>query len=340
VAKSNPRLRPLLIRPGARHACAGDGLCCTDAHVLGPVSPREAARARAIVPTAITRSRALGIAALATVGHGCVFLEEGGCRLHREHGAGYKPATCRHFPLALVATPRGGRVTTDHRCPCRTMGARPLLGENVALAALTDERGRLLAHARIGASVLVARGRRVPFARYAAREETLRAALASGVAPEDVLAVAPFPRLAGISWGDVAHHLRSKLDGTSAGDALAWAGDAILSLSDLASPALRARPWSPAFDRAERRAPEAPAAPIFGDWVADELWSMPWPGLAPFDAWCAGLATQVAIARWVAARLASSGARLDRAAAEGVLVGELCARAPLWASVVAAIEPP
>ena len=30
--------RPLIVRPGARFACAGDGLCCTDLHALGPLT--------------------------------------------------------------------------------------------------------------------------------------------------------------------------------------------------------------------------------------------------------------------------------------------------------------
>jgi len=36
-----PRARPLLVRPGARFTCSGDGLCCTDLHALGPMTRTE-----------------------------------------------------------------------------------------------------------------------------------------------------------------------------------------------------------------------------------------------------------------------------------------------------------
>lgn len=338
-AAAPPARAPLLVRPGARHACAGDGLCCTDAHVLGPVTRAEAVRACAIEPRAIVRNRALSIAALRTVGHDCVFLDAGGCRLHREQGALYKPATCRHFPLALVATPAGLRVTSDHRCPCRSLGDRPLLDEAAARGALTAGGERLVPQHRVGATVALAKGRRAAFSRYVRIEAELLDALSNGAACDDVLAEAPFPPLEGITWGDVGHHLRSKLDGTSAGDALAWGGDAILALLELAKPSLRARPWSPAFDRAEARAAESDAEAIFADWIADELWALPWEGVTTFDRGRAALATQLAIARWVAGRLVAIGTRADRAAAEGVLVGELSARSPAWTSTLERVAP-
>ena len=57
---------------------------------------------------------------------GCVFLmADQRCSVHAQLGAEAKPDGCRRFPLGLAATPNGGRITTDHRCPCRTMGDRP-----------------------------------------------------------------------------------------------------------------------------------------------------------------------------------------------------------------------
>jgi Fe-S-cluster containining protein len=332
------RVRPLLVRDGVRYACAGDGLCCTDAHVLGRVTRAEAKRANAFQRGVTYRNEELGIVALRVVSHRCVFLDEAGCRFHRERGPREKPATCRHFPLGVVATPNGGRVVTDHRCPCRTMGDRPRLLPEAALASLTEAGERLEPLGHATKTIALSRGRRVSFARYAELEATLLARLASGEAPELVLDAEPFPRLHGITWGDVAHTLRGQLDGSSGGDALAWAGDAILSVFGTTKPQLRARPWSEAFDRAETRSTEGDAELIFRDWIADEIWSLAWTQHAPFDIARAAIASQLAIARWVSKRLTGVGVRSDRAAAESVLVAELLSRAGLWRTVVRAIR--
>lgn len=325
------------MRPGVRYACVGDGLCCTDAHVLGPVTRVEAARISAVRPGAVMRNRQLAIAALRTENGGCVFLGEGGCSLHRDRGAAFKPATCRHFPIGLVATPSGGRVTTEHRCPCRTMGERPLLDASEAERALTEGGERLSAHARVPATIALEKRRRVSFARYEALEAELLGALAAGRSIEDALAVEAFPPLADVTWADVGHHLRGRLDGTASTTALAWAGDAVLALVASTRVGTRDRPWKPAFDRAEARSPESDPEAIFADWVADEIWSLSWQPIATFSVARSALASRLAIARWVSARLRSEGTRPDRAAAEGVLVGEMAGAATLWDSVLAAI---
>ena len=44
------RVRPFLVRPGARYRCFGDGLCCTDIHILGPLTKTEAKRVAKVDP--------------------------------------------------------------------------------------------------------------------------------------------------------------------------------------------------------------------------------------------------------------------------------------------------
>src|SRR5260370_891972 len=102
-AVGEAKVRPLLLREGARYACFGDGLCCTDMHALGP----------------LTRSEVVQL---------------------RSHAV--------------------------------------------------------------------------------ERNEHLRA----------VLGAAPFPSLDDVTWTDVAHHFRSRLDGTGCSVALAWFGDRILEV--------------------------------------------------------------------------------------------------------------
>jgi hypothetical protein len=316
----------------------GDGLCCTDAHVLGPVTRAEAARISAVRPGAVIQNRTLAIAALRTEGGSCVFLGEGGCSLHRERGAAFKPATCRHFPVGLVATPHGGRVTTEHRCPCRTMGERPPLDAAEAARSLTEGGERLVAHARVGTDIALDASRRVPFALYEALEGEMLGGLAAGKAIEDVLGIEAFSPLQTIVWSDVGHHLRGRLDGTASTTALAWAGDAVLALTDGLRTRPRDRPWKPAFDRAERRSVEGDPEAIFADWVADEIWNLSWTTTATLSVAKASIASRLAIARWVAMRLRAEGTRPDRAAAEGVLVGEMSGAATLWDSVLDALH--
>jgi hypothetical protein len=160
------------------------------------------------------------------------------------------------------------------------------------------------------------------------------------IAGELDLGVEPFPALDTATWTDVAHHYRSKLDGSACGDALAWFGDVILAMNGTRVRD-RARPWSPAFDRAEARSPhvEAPDL-VIGDWLADEIWGLEWTARGSFLHARLDLATRLAVVREIARRLENAGVRADRAAAEAVLVGELAGAAPLWRTVVNAFVLP
>lgn len=338
MTTSRPRVRPLLARPGARFACAGDGLCCTDAHALGPVTRKERKQVELFRADATVYLPMLEGRALASKADGsCVFLGASArCSIHAEHGPEAKPDACQRFPYGLVATPDGGRITTEHRCPCRTLGDRAPLDVSDADRALSAGKGRVDADARIGPRVRMSKRRRVGWSVYRTEEEPLLDRLARGERPETVLDAVPWPKLRVSPWTDIGHLLRSCVDGTACGEALVLAGDVLLALVGERRRPLRARPWSTWFDRAERRA-KAPGEgeDVLRDYVADQLWRLDWCAFgATFAQGRADIATRVALARAVAERLRAAGTREDRAMAEAVFVVELTAATSIWESVL------
>lgn len=248
---------PLLVRVGARFACSGDGLCCTDLHALGPVSRKETKRLRVIQPGSVIKHQSLKIHMIDTVSHpgggeGCTFLRPHGCGIYSE-----RPHTCHHFPYNLTSTPLGLRVSTDHRCPCRTLGPRPALDPEAARSSLSDALGRLLPDVRVGATIPLRPRYNIAFARYQDEvENPLLRALLDGDDPLAALATAPFAPLKSSSWGDVAHLLRGYADGTTGGEAVALFGDVLLTLQGQNTRAKRNRKWAWAFDNAEARGVE------------------------------------------------------------------------------------
>jgi Fe-S-cluster containining protein len=333
-----PRVRPLLVRAGARFACAGDGLCCADAHLLGPVSAPEARALRAAHPGSIVRDQ--GLAVIRTQEDGtCGFLTQAGrCRIHTSP---LKPRTCHRYPFLLTATPEGGRIATDHRCPCRSMGPRPPLRAEDAEAALRDASGRLAADVRIGARVPLDPGRALTWAAWRERESEMLARLDAGEPPERVLEASPFPALRAGSWRGVGADLADDEGVRRWERANQWAGDALLALHGASPRARRPRPWADAFDRAEARSPE-PEDPeaMLADWIADALWSLEWTTRGDLALARADLATRVVIARWIGARLESEGVRADRARAEGISVAEIVALSDTWSELMAGAVSP
>lgn len=164
------------------------------------------------------------------------------------------------------------------------------------------------------------------------------ARLDAGDDPAKVLDAEAFPALETATWQDVAHHFRSRLDGTACNVALAWFGDVLLAREGTRLRRLRERPWSLAFDRAEARSPAVrPPAEVLADWVADALFGLEWVERGPFDAARAEIATRLEVALHIAGLLEREGTRVDRAAAEAVTIVELAGAAPVWRSVVAAM---
>jgi hypothetical protein len=191
------RVRPLIARPGARFACAGDGLCCTDLHALGPLSRSEAKSLRVLVPGSVQFHQDIEAPCMRPGADGaCAQLGKRGCGIHARFGADEKPVGCSRFPYGLVGTPSGGRVTT--------LGTRPPLDLADAERSLRDVSGRLETDAHAPARVPMARRARLPFARYAAIEVAMLARLAAGDRIESVLAAKPFPKLARSSWPPAA----------------------------------------------------------------------------------------------------------------------------------------
>lgn len=328
-------LRPLIVRPGARFSCTSDGLCCTDVHLLGPVSPREGAAIQSLRKDAIVRLA--GLRLLGTTDEGkCAFLDaQMRCGIYEHDGGRTKPRTCHRYPFILIATPDGGRVATDHRCPCRTMGARPVLTAEAAEDPLRNAAGRVTADRRMPARVPIAPRRHVSWARYRSIEEELLRAIAERPL-EEALGVPPFPELRDMSWPQIAGDLAMDMPPTQWG----WACRtfAVFLGARFGGPAAdaRFRPWEAVFDRAERRA-VTPGDPeeMLRDFLADAIWSLEWAWRGTLLHARIELASRLAIVRDIARHLSAHGARADRAMAEAIAVAEIAGVSDSWSTVVA-----
>lgn len=332
--KKKTKVRPLLPRPGARYVCFGDGLCCTDIHGIGPLTKKEYTQMRRIDRKAASWNDDHDDYMLNTAADGgCVFLlHDQRCSIHAERGAEAKPAGCRRFPLGLVATPKGGRITTDHRCPCRTMGERPDIDPD-RVEPSVSEGGRLVADRRIKRVPLRAK-KHLKFSEWEPIESELLRRLRGREPLQEVLEAKPFPRLRGSSWDEQADEFIAARDGSQFGVAMAWVGDAISSLRNGHAPRPPGRPWAAAFDRAESRSPKPRTSrEVFGDWLADEVWSLKWAEDYDFALARAELATRLAIAEDICTRLRDDGARADRAAAEAVMMLEVVGESDYWTEV-------
>lgn len=264
---------------------------------------------------------------------GCVFLmSDQRCSVHAELGPDAKPDGCRRFPLGLVATPAGGRITTEHRCPCRTMGDRPDIDVEAAEPSITDG-GRLVADRRIKRVPLSSK-KTVEFDEWEAVEADYLDRLRGRVPLGEILDVEPFAALRGSSWDKQADEFIGARDGSQFGVVMAWVGDTIGVIQNGHAPRPPGRPWSAAFDRAESRSPRPRTSrEVFGDWLADEIWSLKWAEDYHFALARAELATRLAIAEHICARLRAAGARADRAAAESVMMLEVVGESEYWTEV-------
>lgn len=336
-----PRPRPLLIRPGARFDCFGDGLCCTDIHALGPVTRAEKREVDLLAPGSLIRHKDLAAPVFRTTSDGgCVNLSQRGCELHAQHGAEAKPKGCSRFPFGLVSTPEGGRITTEHRCPCRSLGARPALQPEAVEPWLLDSAGRLFANGNVGPRVPITRTSRVAFSRFRLLEQDTISRLLALEEPSRVFGAKPFCRLDGLRWIDVPRRCREERDGTSYGEALVWFANAIAAARTGERMAIADRPWSAAFDRAEARSPKKESAEaVLADWLADVVWSLDWVfSMGTFEAGARELSTVHAIALEITNTLIRKRVRPDRAAAEAVMVVELARQSGMWEEVQEAMR--
>lgn len=324
------KTQPLLARDGARFICSGSGLCCTDIHGLGLLTRSEVTELRKRDKLAVIYNAELEGHCLRPEDHHCNFLENQMCTIHAKHGHHAKPGGCRRFPYGLIRTPHGGRVTTEHRCPCRTLGDRPELSLQDADASLRDRRGRLESDFDVPERVNLERGKRVSFDNYRKIEAGLITRLNAGERAEDVLAAKPMPKLANSHWITVAaEHIETR-DDTSGGEAFGWFGDGLLHLAAGHMPPKRPRPWHDGFERALRGAAAPDPETVYNDWIADEIWMFRWLSWGPFDVARAELATRLAVARCLQGWIEALGVAPGQAAAEAVMCCELAAEGSQW----------
>jgi Fe-S-cluster containining protein len=347
---------PLIIRPGTRYECHGDGTCCTSIHQLGPLTQAEAARIRAaatlVFPdrkqTAAYWHEGIKGLVIAADDQRCMFLDDHArCLLHARVGVAAKPAACRQFPLGTTATAGGVRVTLSHRCPCVSVGDSPLLDDKRARSILASPgSGRVIPTSRVGERVRVRGKRTIDFHAYAAWEKPMLARLDGdqGESIESILGVnntSRLPKLKGTSWNDVTRRLAHYAQGEERGDGffsvVRWVEHSLHAGASHPPP----RPWAWTFERTGARAVRAsPLRPMYGSWLADELWSMVWAVDMSLYRALADMAARYQIAQRVAARLEQAGTRPDLAAAEGIMIVDVLGASEPWGRVVQSMEEP
>lgn len=338
-ATFKPKSQPFIVRPGARFACSLSGVCCGDIHGLGLLTKSEVRDMRKYDKLAVVYNDELEGYCMRPTDGRCMFvLPDQKCGIHAQAGHHAKPAGCRRFPYGLIRTPQGGRITTEHRCACRTLGDRPPVSIADAESSLRDQRGRLEADSDAPKTVALEHGRRVSFEKYTAVEMKIIERLNAGERAETVLAARALPALEASSWAAVAAEHIALSDQTSGSYAYAWFGDALLHLSDGHVPPARPRPWHAGFERAMKAGSEEPdPEAIYNDWIADEIWMFRWLGWGPFDVARSELVTRLAVARCVQSWMEKQGVHPGQAAAEAVMMCELAAEGSEWPSAVATI---
>ncbi len=347
---------PLLIRPGARYECHGDGTCCTNIHLLGPVSRAEAQKVRraagVVFPSrkepAVDWHDGIKGLVISPSGATCMFLDNNArCRMHAQLGEQEKPAVCRHFPLGTTATDAGVRVTLSHRCPCVSVGVSRPLDERRARSVLALPGTGSIVPANRAEGLVPWRGRRtVDIHTYEAWEKGWLERLDrdDGEPIESMLRLSSadrLPKLKGTSWNEVTRRLANWVRDEDANDgffcAIRWTEYALRGTTNGRQPPIR--PWSWTFDRTAERSPTpTPVRRVYGSWLADEAWSMTWAVGATLYRAMADWAARYVVARRIAARLELSGIRADLAAAEGIMIVDVLGAADPWAWVMRRFE--
>jgi hypothetical protein len=338
------RREPLLVRAGARFDCVGDGLCCSDIHAVGALSDEDCQMLEMISKDAVDRHEGEDAAVLmmrSDTGR-CVFWSDQGCAIHAQIGPQLKPTPCLQFPYALTATPLGGRISTQHRCTCRTLGPLPPVRAEEAKACLVDSDGELKPEHAVFDEVFWTQSEPLSFAEYAVREAGLIGSLLEGANLGTVLDAQPFPALQDMSWSEAADEMLGFHGPSRAAFAARWFGDAIAFLVDRRERTERGRPWADSFERAGERVVD-PVSPnkVFGDWIADDIWSMRWTRFGSLARARSELATRLAIARRIAGWLDISSPKQDNiSAAEAVMIVDVIGTTDAWEKVQEAIPEP
>jgi hypothetical protein len=272
----------------------------------------------------------------------CVFWSEQGCAIHSQLGPEMKPSPCIQFPYALTATPAGGRISTQHRCTCRSLGPLPPISVEDARPNLLDSNGELKPEHAVLDDVAWSATESISFAEYAEREAGLIGALIEGNNLMTVLEAQPFPELDGVTWLAVVDELLEFHGSSRAAAAARWFAGAIGFLVDRREPTGLDRPWADSFEKAAERVVD-PVSPnrVFGDWLADEVWSMRWSRFGSLARARTELATRLAIARRIAGWLDISTPKQENiSAAEAVMVVDVIGTADIWEKAQEAIGEP
>jgi hypothetical protein len=310
-------------------------------HALGPITPTELVPLRRLLPDPAAHETAVKGLAFRTQGGGCVFLRDDHlCRVHAELGVAAKPATCRRYPFNLVETPVGLRVVTPHRCPCRTLGPRPLVTAESVAEEIVIPNAPLDPDHSVSGELRLNRKERVRFAAWLPIEAQWITQLCHTRDPASALQSAPWPQLRAMDWQGIAAKFCKAKDGSSFETAKSLMGFAIASAHEgTAIPSL-ARPWSRFFDAAEKRVSQAPQTPteMYGDWLADELWSLQWTQYGSFARGRLDLATRLDVAMRLAASFENQGVRSERAVAESLMVVDVITHCELWFDVARAMQ--
>jgi hypothetical protein len=182
----------------------------------------------------------------------------------------------------------------------------------------------------------------ISFAEYAEREARMIDALLAGKGLSTVLSAQPFPELDSMTWAEVADDLLDFGGPSRAAFASRWFGDAIGFLVERRERTESGRPWADSFERAaERVVDPVPPNQVFGDWLADEVWSMRWTRFGTFARARTELATRLAIARRIAGWLDISSPKSDNiSAAEAVMIVDVIGTSDPWERVQEAIAQP
>ena len=336
------RTEPLQIRDGVRYDCFGDGLCCTDIHAIGPIRLAERARLRLVHDGIVAHDPRddVHIMVMRQGSGACIFHEEGQCAIHEPLNGLLKPSACMQFPISLTATPAGGRITTEHKCPCRTLGERPLLTVEAAMPAISH-RGKLAPTMRIGDKVPYAPGDWRSFDAYARDEAALLERIRGAKSVAEVAQAfdaRPFPEMNDDSWERMADEFLELSGTTRLEEVMRWMGVAILSARGRGpevEAGERARPWADAFERGIARS-ETPGEPLamLIDFVSDHVWAMHWADECGFEQFRADMATRVTLYAWLTDQLEASGVRPDQAAAEAIMMIELSGTTGWWTEAV------
>jgi Fe-S-cluster containining protein len=343
----------LHVRPGARFTCQADGLCCSDIHVLGPVEETELVALRPLAHRdhrghrdyrIVGRDASVDGWAFRVVDTGaCPFLEANNlCRVHATLGPQLKPATCRLFPFYLVGTPTGVRVSTSHRCTCRSIGEREPLDVARVRAELGVAHGELDGELSLAwtapARVALDAERDVTFAEWTAREARMLEKLNAGVGLPTLIGSIAFPPLRNDSWEKVAARFCHPSDATGFEQAKAWIGEAIRAHVTQTTIAERPRPWARFLPRVTARSTAADHRDaILADWLADELWGLGWARWGSFEQARMDFSTRAVIIATLEAAFARLGTSPTIAMAEAILVVDAVVHSPHWDAVARAL---